>query len=265
MKVLARFFACLFFSLCLMFFFNASELTNAIAGVPCTAPDNGSGTANIPASCPYTNPSGTIDIINGLAVGDQLNSQGTFDSFFDITYSVGGSLGGAIEQFKGLLTLVMSGTGSLSGFNRTIPMDMQCVTHSAPRTSGNPVQSFDTDMFQLQGQVTGDPDFDLLRITAGTGFGLPSPGHTTLTQLPGGDWNVDSFFDITYRIDFVGAPGGTLAGRSGSTTATIRMQQGMPVALGRICVRKYFDRNHNQQLDPSEQPMGGVTFGILDP
>jgi hypothetical protein len=37
---------------------------------------------------------------------------------------------------------------------------------------------------------------------------------------------VDSFFDITYRIDFVGAPGGPLGGMSGSTTGTIRMQAG---------------------------------------
>jgi hypothetical protein len=37
---------------------------------------------------------------------------------------------------------------------------------------------------------------------------------------------VDSFFDITYRIDFVGAPGGQLAGMSGSTTGTIRMRAG---------------------------------------
>src|SRR6185436_11446884 len=82
-------------------------------------------------------------------------------------------------------------------------------------------------MYKLQGQLpAGDPDFDLLRITAGTGFGLPSPGHTTLTQRPGGTWSVDSFFDITYRIDFVGHPGGHLGGMSGSTTATIRMATG---------------------------------------
>lgn len=72
----------------------------------------------------------------------------------------------------------------------------------------------------MQGQVSGDPDFDLLRITAGTSFGLPSPGQTTLTDLGGGNWFVDSFFDITYRIDFIGAPGGILAGMSGSTTGT---------------------------------------------
>jgi hypothetical protein len=87
-------------------------------------------------------------------------------------------------------------------------------------------------MFYLQGQLPpGDPDFDLLRITGGTGFGMPSPGHTTLTSTSTG-WAVDSFFDITYRIDFVGGPGGVLAGLSGSTTGTIRIQCGTstPVA-----------------------------------
>jgi hypothetical protein len=81
----------------------------------------------------------------------------------------------------------------------------------------------------IQGQLPpGDPDFDLLRITAGSSFGMPSPGHTTLTQLPGSNWSVDSFFDITYRIDFIGAPGGPFGGMSGSTTGTIRMQCGEP-------------------------------------
>jgi hypothetical protein len=47
-----------------------------------------------------------------------------------------------------------------------------------------------------------------------------------LSRLPGGDWNVDSFFDLTYRIDFAGAAGGPLGGFSGSTTGTIRMQAG---------------------------------------
>ncbi|MCP3980165.1 MAG: hypothetical protein GY716_12740, partial [bacterium] len=80
--------------------------------------------------------------------------------------------------------------------------------------------------FRLQGELFGDPDFDLLRITAGTDFGLPSPGHTTLTQVPGGSFNVDSFFDITYQIEFVGAPGSQLDGESGTTTGTLRMQTG---------------------------------------
>jgi hypothetical protein len=117
----------------------------------------------------------------------------------------------------------MAGTGGLLGYNRSLAIPVQSLIHHGPRPGG-PVQSFPSDMFQLQGQLPiGDPDFDLLRITAGTGFGMPSPGHTTLTRQPGGTWAIDSFFDITYRIDFIGRPGGSLGGHSGSTTGTIRM------------------------------------------
>src|SRR3989338_2531066 len=108
---------------------------------------------------------------------------------------------------------------TLSGSGRVLNLPTNGQINTAPRTPGDPLQAFDTEMFKLEGQLPiGDPDFDLLRITAGTGFGLPSPGHTTLTQLPDGNWAVDSFFDITYRIDFVGAPSGAWAGQSGSTT-----------------------------------------------
>jgi len=67
-------------------------------------------------------------------------------------------------------------------------------THKAPRTPGAPIQSFDTNMFRVFAQLPpGDADFDLRRITAGTDFGMSSPGHTTRTQWPGGTWAVDSF------------------------------------------------------------------------
>jgi len=95
--------------------------------------------------------------------------------------------------------------------------------HNNLRTPGSPIQSFDTDLAQMQAQLGPvDPDFDLLRISAGTNFGLPSPGHTTLTQS-GSSWAVDSFFDVTYRIDFVGHPGSPFGGESGSTTGTVRI------------------------------------------
>jgi len=197
---------------------------------PCPVPDNGSGTVDLPPpGCGYVSPQDLHMIIDGLPPGTTINVGVQHQEFFNVTTSPGGSLGGEVEQFQSFLGLNMMGTGLLSGFNRVVGMQAQVETHIGPRTPGDPVQSFDTDMFMLQGQLPpGDPDFDLLRITAGTGFGLSSPGHTTLTGTPGGNWNVDSFFDITYRIDFVGHSPGPLGGMSGSTTGTIRMQAGQP-------------------------------------
>jgi hypothetical protein len=192
---------------------------------PCVVPDNGSGTVDLPpVGCAYVSPADLHRIIDGLPPGTTINVAARHERFFNVTRSPGGSLGGEVETSDSSLNLQLSGTGGLAGYNRLLGMPAAFETHVGPRTPGDPVQSFDTDMFRLQGQLPpGDPDFDLLRITAGTGLGMPSPGHTTLTLQPGGTWNVDSFFDITYRIDFVGAPGGPLAGMSGSTTGTIRM------------------------------------------
>ncbi len=214
------------FVLCILVF---GAMVQPVIAQPCNAPDNGSGTANLPADCPYIAPMDVMRIIDGLPAGTTIECVPTFQGFTGITPTPGGTLGGEVENYGASLMLVMTGTGELAGFNKSVIINHTCETHVAPRTPGTPVQSFDTDMFMLQGQLPpGDPDFDLLRITGGSGLGLPSPGHTTLTQVPGAGWNVDSFFDITYRIDFVGAPTGALAGKSGSTTGTIRWQQGNP-------------------------------------
>jgi hypothetical protein len=204
-----------------------------VAANPCVQPDS-SGTVFLPPvgpDCPYISPSEFHIIVDGLPAGTTIVVDARHAPFDTLRSTMpGGSLGGDIETFQSALHLHMEGTGALSGFLRNVSIVAGCETHTGPRVPGTSPQSFDTDMFRIQGQLPpGDPDFDLLRITAGTAFGMPSPGHTTLTQLPGGSWAVDSFFDITYRIDFVGHPGGALSGMSGSTTATIRMRTGDPV------------------------------------
>lgn len=186
----------------------------------CTRPDNQGTVVMLDPETKYQNTGGQLVIIQPALITTGLTADATLmgNSSTVITRTGTPATGETYTFDTEILQM------SLSGGGRVLNIPVQGEIHTSPRTPGDPIQSFDTDMHQLQGQLPpGDPDFDLLRITAGTGFGLPSPGHTTLTQLPGDNWNVDSFFDITYRIDFVGAPGGPYAGQSGSTTGTIRM------------------------------------------
>ncbi|MCK6455699.1 MAG: DVUA0089 family protein [Phycisphaerae bacterium] len=136
--------------------------------------------------------------------------------------------GGDQQSFNGQVQIHLVGTGTLAGWQRTIIVPLSGTIDSAVRPYGVNTQSFPVDLFMLDGQITGDPDFDLLQIQAGTNWGMPSPGLTTLTRLPGGDWNVDSFFDVTYRIYYVGAPGGALAGQAGTQSRQTHVQMGQP-------------------------------------
>ena len=192
----------------------------------CTRPDV-AGTADHPPSCP-TGYLGHLEIVDGMGPGDiQITATlGTPGGFTSLVQSSGGSLGGMQETWVTNMTWQMTGTGAYAGYNRTLVMPISAgESHSAPRTPFALIQSFNTKLHLLQGQIgfPGDPDFDLLRITAGDGFGMPSPGHTVFTSATGG-WAVDSYFDITYRIDFVASPTGPFAGRSGSTTREFRFE-----------------------------------------
>ncbi|MBL8746918.1 MAG: hypothetical protein JNK58_11245 [Phycisphaerae bacterium] len=219
----------------------AFAAAESVSAAVFTAPGNGFGTVDMPPNPGvYTTPSGDMHIIDGLPAGTTVDIDASLHTFFYNAMSglytgpgahvPGGSLGGDIDRSDGTLTMPMIGTGALLGYNRVLNLPVSFEIHGAPRGPAfSSPQSFDTIMSRFFGQITSDPDFDLLRITAGNDFGLPSPGHTTLTDIGGGMWNVDSFFDITYRIDFVGSPGGPFGGRSGSTTGEVRIVLGEPV------------------------------------
>ncbi len=197
----------------------------------CVVPDDGTGTVTLPPpGCSYLSPDDVHVIVDGLPPGTtiELGAEHTKFVIDPASSGPGGNLGGEREVFDSFLVLSLQGTGALSAFQRSLGLQVLSEAHTGPRNPGDAVQSFPNDMFRLQGELFGDPDFCMLRVTGGSDFGLPSPGHTTLTRLgpPGGDFVVDSFFDITYQIDFQGCPGSALDGLAGSTTATIRMSTG---------------------------------------
>jgi hypothetical protein len=193
---------------------------------PCIMPDNGDGTVDLPAMCPYIASEDPMYIIDGLTSGTTIEVDPTIDNFINIATYPGGPLGGEVLTFDASLELDISGTGDLSGFNRYLSVLIPLEIHTGPRNSGEPVQIFPSEIFQLYGEIIGDPDFSTLRVIVGSNYGLPSPGQFTLTELGSGDFNVDSFFDITYQIEFEGSPGSILEGMSGTTTGTTRLHQG---------------------------------------
>ncbi|MFQ5495392.1 MAG: hypothetical protein ACE5EX_08430, partial [Phycisphaerae bacterium] len=228
--------------------------TCAVTGESCTVDANcpvmpgntctGAPTGTVmmpPIGCEYLSPDEFHEILAGLPADTQLELAPIHKDFIcnrgdgfpgcpppGVCEETGGTLGGNVDCFDSTLQLTISGNpgGALAGFNRVLSVPVLTRVDTGPRTAGDAVQDFDTEMVQLQGELFGDPDFCTLRITGGTAMGLPSPGHTTLTRLPGGDFQVDSFFDVFYRIEYVGCPGSALEGFSGENGGIIKMQTG---------------------------------------
>ncbi len=187
---------------------------------PCPQPD-----PSFPSPCPYDFPNGPLVATEGLPAGSSLEFDVSYDSFFDIVVANGGNLGGQIITFSANSTIDVTGTGALATFGRMLSAQADFEVHTAPH-SGE--QTIDIELVSMSLSLPpGDPDFNMLEIRGGTSFGLPGTGKAKFSQLSNGDWTVDSFFDIVYRIDFQGSPGSILQDMGGSTTdGPVRLQQG---------------------------------------
>ena len=213
-------------------------LPGLVAADPCEVADAGGTVVLPPVGCDYLSPDEVHVIIDGLPPNTTIEFKPIHKDFIcggqppvpcsqaippGLCEAPGGGLGGNVDCFSSSLEFEVRGTGLLDGFTRFLSIPAVTEVHTGPRNAGDPVQTFPTEMVALQASLFGDPDFDFLQITAGSANGLPSPGETTLTQKANGNWQVDSFFDITYQIDFQGAPGSVLDGLAGTTTSDLRM------------------------------------------
>ena len=68
--------------------------SSELLAAPCIAPDNGSGTVNLPADCPYVAPLEPMYIIEGLPAGTTIELDPILDDYLNIVRTPGGSLGG---------------------------------------------------------------------------------------------------------------------------------------------------------------------------
>jgi len=195
-----------------------------------------------PRGCDYLSAGEAHIIIDGLPPGTTINVAPIHGSFLcgGGPYSSEGceipppsASQPSSEIFFSTLVFNLTGTGSLAGLNCTLAIPgVEVEVHLDPRPVGDPDQTLNAEMVSLYGSTAMDMScnlFQSLTVRAGSFQGLPTTaGMTRLLRRPNGKWQVDSFFDVFYSIQFVGKPGGPLAGRSGTTTATepVRMTAG---------------------------------------
>ena len=206
----------------------ASEMVMLIGEpdpVTCMVPDIG-GTARFPvdASGGYPGPPSLRLAVDALPAGSPLLGSLTLTAI-SVTQTNGGALGGHAQSFSGKIDVQLTGVGAHAGYSRLITLPISGQSASAPRGGSATPQSFESDVVSIFGQILGDSDFSLFRFTAGSSFGMPSPGHTVFTR-EGSLWSADSYFDLTYQIEFNGAAGGPFAGIHSVTTSANRFQAG---------------------------------------
>jgi hypothetical protein len=208
---------------------------------PCVLEDNGSGTVDLPPEgCGYLSPTDVHELIDAanLPPGTTIEFDISHQNFVCSQGSggptgYGGScsvvvdpetcegpgpvVGTVVECFESEAIISLNGTGALAAYSEqlTVPLFTEVLSLRGP---GDPTPLFGTEMLQLSGGLPlgSSPTFCQLSILGGTdNTGPPNIGQVSLTPVGGGQFQVDSFFDVSYFMTYSGCPGSILDGLSG--------------------------------------------------
>ena len=202
----------------------AGRISNPLAALP----ESGKGSIVWPPVTPEGRPGVTegmfstqrLNPARALLVRMNLRAAANADMY------PGSPLGGGLSVGYDQLQLEIFGEGAYSGYHRTLSVPVQTFVNWGPEANHQALQGRAADLYFLYGELAGDPDFSLLRISGGTGFGMPSLGHTTVERQATGNFRVDSAYDLTYRVEWSGAAAGPLAGESSLMQSALRLQSG---------------------------------------
>lgn len=146
----------------------------------------------------------------------------------------GGVLGGETVRMRGTVDLALTADDQraepeLEDYERTLSLDLIWEFHAAPRTAGEDVQTFDVRLMTLGGQLLGDEEFELFRISADDSLGVDNTGQMTFTRQPDGKFRVEGYFDVYYQVEITGAERSPFQEVDGTSTGTVRFTLGQDV------------------------------------
>ncbi|MDP6636475.1 MAG: PEP-CTERM sorting domain-containing protein [Phycisphaerae bacterium] len=185
----------------------------------------------------------------GNATGVKLagNSIGAVDSFFDVFTELSLDIGETyqVDSFFDVFTELSVDGGGQWQVDSFFDVFVELNVTPGPRLEQT--RTFETEIvsMSLSGNVNGTP------VVIGV---LPSPGGAKATDLGEDQFHVDSFFDITYTIDFTGS-GGTGGPIPGSGPTPMRVYPtGVPSP------RQVHGKEYSHHLDIDAPPVPPVAM-----
>ncbi len=135
----------------------------------------------------------------------------------------GGLLNGTVEIGDSWVDFDVTGEGPAGTFQHTITLPAKFEVHSAPHKPGAEIDTFETNMNRIEGEGKGDKVFEYIRLVGGTANGYPSPGQMTIISK-GEEVEIDSFFNVGFKLEFKGAAGGPLEGIEDALEGSVTMR-----------------------------------------